>query len=74
LSDVEAARRQLLEKGVSAGEVYHFERGVRRPGRGGRWNSFVSFADPDGNGWVVQERSPYMRASSSVGLGSTFEP
>lgn len=56
VSNVEAARRQLLENGISAGEVYHFERGVRRPGRGGRWNSFVSFADPDGNGWVVQER------------------
>ena len=26
------------------------------PGRGGRWNSFVFFNDPDGNGWIVQER------------------
>jgi hypothetical protein len=25
-------------------------------GRGGDWNSFLSFNDPDGNGWVVQER------------------
>jgi hypothetical protein len=25
-------------------------------GRGGDWNSFVFFSDPDGNGWVVQER------------------
>jgi hypothetical protein len=25
-------------------------------GRGGRWNSFVFFDDPDGNGWVLQER------------------
>jgi hypothetical protein len=25
-------------------------------GRGGRWNSFIFFGDPDGNGWVLQER------------------
>ena len=25
-------------------------------GRGGDWNSFVFFSDPDGNGWTVQER------------------
>ena len=25
-------------------------------GRGGDWNSFIFFSDPDGNGWTVQER------------------
>ena len=25
-------------------------------GRGGPWNSFIFFSDPDGNGWTVQER------------------
>jgi hypothetical protein len=33
-----------------------FEDGGWVPGRGGRWNSFVFFNDPDGNGWIVQER------------------
>jgi hypothetical protein len=38
--------------------VMHFEDGVRLEGRGGDWNSFVFFADPDGNTWVIQERPP----------------
>ncbi|MFE9725042.1 hypothetical protein ACFYQ5_15960 [Streptomyces sp. NPDC005794] len=28
---------------------------VWEEGSGGTWNSFMSFADPDGNGWMVQE-------------------
>ena len=54
--DIEAARAELVGRGVAASEVFHFEDGVRREGRGGDWNSFLSFGDPDGNGWVVQER------------------
>jgi predicted enzyme related to lactoylglutathione lyase len=56
VSDIEAARTELVERGVEVGPVYHFEGAVRAEGRGGDWNSFVSFSDPDGNGWVVQER------------------
>ncbi|WP_214367276.1 hypothetical protein [Pseudonocardia sp. H11422] len=29
--------------------------GVWVPGRGGDWNSFIFFGDPDGNSWAVQE-------------------
>ena len=54
--DIAAARAELVGRGVEASEVFHFEDGVRREGRGGDWNSFLSFSDPDGNGWVVQER------------------
>ena len=54
--DIEAARAELVERGVEVSEVVHFEDGVRLAGRGGDWNSFLSFSDPDGNGWVVQER------------------
>ncbi len=54
--DIEAARAELVGRGVAASEVFHFEDGVRVAGRGGDWNSFLSFGDPDGNGWVVQER------------------
>jgi catechol 2,3-dioxygenase-like lactoylglutathione lyase family enzyme len=53
--DIAAARAELVGRGVEASEVFHFEDGVRREGRGGDWNSFLSFSDPDGNGWVVQE-------------------
>jgi catechol 2,3-dioxygenase-like lactoylglutathione lyase family enzyme len=54
--DIEAARDQLAERGVEVSRVQHYEGAERVDGPGGRWNSFVFFADPDGNGWVVQER------------------
>jgi catechol 2,3-dioxygenase-like lactoylglutathione lyase family enzyme len=56
VSDVDAARAQLVEGGVDVSKVQHFEDGVRVDGRGGRWNSFIFFNDPDGNSWSVQER------------------
>jgi predicted enzyme related to lactoylglutathione lyase len=56
VSDIEAARADLVDRGVEASAVQHFEDGVRVEGRGEVWNSFVSFSDPDGNSWVLQER------------------
>ena len=44
LSDIEAARAELLERGVEVSEVQTFP-----------WGSFVFFSDPDGNGWAVQQ-------------------
>lgn len=67
VSDIEAAREHLIAHGVDASEVYHCETGTacRFPGIGVRvggpqperlsYSSFVSFSDPDGNGWVLQE-------------------
>jgi len=46
VADIEAARRELLERGVEVSEVRELP--------GGR---FVFFADPDGNRWSVQEIS-----------------
>jgi catechol 2,3-dioxygenase-like lactoylglutathione lyase family enzyme len=54
--DIDAARTELLERGVEVSAVQHFEDGVLVEGRGGDWNSFLFFSDPDGNGWSVQER------------------
>ena len=54
--DIQAARAQLLERGVEVSQVQHYEGPNRVDGPGGRWNSFVFFSDPDGNGWTVQER------------------
>jgi catechol 2,3-dioxygenase-like lactoylglutathione lyase family enzyme len=54
--DVDAARAHLVERGVEVSPVQHYEGAARVEGRGGRWNSFIFFSDPDGNGWVVQER------------------
>ena len=56
VSDIEAAREQLLQGGVEVSAVQHYDGSVLVDGRGGRWNSFIFFSDPDGNGWAVQER------------------
>jgi len=44
VSDINAARAELLERGVQVSEVQEFA-----------WGSFVFFSDPDGNGWAVQQ-------------------
>jgi catechol 2,3-dioxygenase-like lactoylglutathione lyase family enzyme len=56
VSDIEAAHAALTGRGVATGPIEHFEDGVRMEGKGGDWNSFIFFADPDGNAWSVQER------------------
>jgi|SRR5689334_2027969 catechol 2,3-dioxygenase-like lactoylglutathione lyase family enzyme len=66
VSDIEAARADLVDRGVEVSEVFHDVGGVfHHAGREGRLNgpdpqrrsyaSFVSFSDPDGNGWFLQE-------------------
>jgi predicted enzyme related to lactoylglutathione lyase len=44
VADVEAARRQLIARGVEASDV------DVQP-----WGSFVTFSDPDGNTWALQQ-------------------
>ena len=56
VADIDGARAELSGRGVVVGEVEHYEGATLVPGRGGPWNSFASFSDPDGNGWVLQER------------------
>jgi len=71
VSDIEAARKELLGRGVEIGEVFHDAGGVHagpdEPYLFGRlrvsgpdaehrsYRSFASFSDPDGNGWLFQE-------------------
>jgi catechol 2,3-dioxygenase-like lactoylglutathione lyase family enzyme len=58
VSDIDAARTELLERGVDVSEVFHFGERGQTPGHDPErrdYNSFVSFDDPDGNGWLVQE-------------------
>ena len=63
--DIEAAREELLARGVEVGEVFHegapgarFHDAGRvlgpAPDRG-TYRSFATFSDPDGNGWLLQE-------------------
>ena len=59
VSDIEAAHAELVERGVEVGEIFHFEAGQRAPGPDPQrhdYGSFLSFSDPDGNSWIVQER------------------
>jgi hypothetical protein len=44
VSDINAARAGLVERGVEVSEIQEFD-----------WGSFVFFSDPDGNGWAVQQ-------------------
>jgi catechol 2,3-dioxygenase-like lactoylglutathione lyase family enzyme len=56
--DIEAARAELLERGATASDVFHFGAAGQQPGPDPErtdFNSFLSFSDPDGNGWLVQE-------------------
>ena len=58
VSDIEAARAELAQRGVEVSEVYHFGPDGQQPGPDpsrSDYNSFASFADPDGNAWVLQE-------------------
>ncbi len=56
VSDIAAARAELVKRGVEVTPIQHFEGATRVDGPGGTWNSFVFFSDPDGNSWTVQER------------------
>jgi catechol 2,3-dioxygenase-like lactoylglutathione lyase family enzyme len=58
VADLDAARRRLLDGRVPVSDAYHFESGVQCEGPDparGDYGSFLSFSDPDGNGWLVQE-------------------
>ncbi len=57
VSDIEAARAELVERGVEVSEVQKFIGGawVSANPPFDDWNSFVFFNDPDGNGWAVQQ-------------------
>jgi catechol 2,3-dioxygenase-like lactoylglutathione lyase family enzyme len=56
VADIEAARAELVSRGVEVSPIQHFDDGVQKEGPGGDWNSFIFFSDPDGNGWAVQQK------------------
>ncbi len=58
VSDIEAARAELVARGVAVSEIQHFADGVPAAGKGEDFNSFIFFSDPDGNAWTVQEHTP----------------
>jgi catechol 2,3-dioxygenase-like lactoylglutathione lyase family enzyme len=59
VSDIDVARAQLIDRGVDASELFHFGEAGQMAGPDpdrASYNTFLSFNDPDGNGWLVQEK------------------
>jgi catechol 2,3-dioxygenase-like lactoylglutathione lyase family enzyme len=56
VADAEAARAELVGRGVDVTQIQHIEDGVWVDEAGGPWNTFFFFKDPDGNNWAVQEK------------------
>jgi catechol 2,3-dioxygenase-like lactoylglutathione lyase family enzyme len=89
VSDIEAARAELVDRGARASEVFHEGTpGARfqQDGSDGRvrgpasedasYGSFVSFSDPDGNSWLFQEvttRLPGRVAPAATSFGSASD-
>jgi catechol 2,3-dioxygenase-like lactoylglutathione lyase family enzyme len=66
VTDIEAARDYLVDRGVDVSEVFHDSGGVFHHGGDDQrvsgphperydYASYASFTDPDGNGWVLRE-------------------
>ena len=86
VSDIQTARTELLGHGVKASEVFHYS-GFNRLDATARvsgpapnrqsYGSFISFSDPDGNGWLLQEITTRLPgrvdpAAMSFGLASNL--
>jgi catechol 2,3-dioxygenase-like lactoylglutathione lyase family enzyme len=86
VSDIEAARKELIGRGVAVSEIFHGLPGVftgtdapylfgnvRNSGaepQRGSYRSFAAFTDPDGNGWLLQEVT--QRQPGRVEADTTF--
>jgi catechol 2,3-dioxygenase-like lactoylglutathione lyase family enzyme len=78
VSDVEAARDELIRRGVAIGALFHDAGGVFHHA-GGKclvsgpnpqrqsFASYAAFSDPDGNGWVFQEVTAHLSGPIAAG-------
>jgi hypothetical protein len=80
VSDIEAARAELVSRGIDVGEIWHATLGqAPRPGRDPDGRSYVTqavFFDPDDNKWVLQEvteRIPRRVDSEATAFTSTLD-
>lgn len=58
VTDIEAARAELVGRGVEASDFFHFVDGRQTPGldpNRASYGSFFAVSDPDGTGWLIQE-------------------
>jgi catechol 2,3-dioxygenase-like lactoylglutathione lyase family enzyme len=76
VSDIQAARDELVGRGVKVSEVFHFGPNGRVSGPApdhATYRSFATFGDPDGNSWLLQEittRLPGRIDSTATTFGS----
>jgi predicted enzyme related to lactoylglutathione lyase len=81
VDDLDAARADLLARGVDVSEIFHFAGGpfnnsVENPRVSGRdpegrsYFSFASFEDPDGNSWLLQEIKQRLPGRIDTGVTS----
>jgi len=87
VDDIEAARDDVIARGVEVSEIFHYAGGpfnnaVENPRVAGRdpqgrsYYSFASFTDPDENGWLLQEinkRLPGRIDSAATMFGSSSD-
>jgi predicted enzyme related to lactoylglutathione lyase len=74
VSDIEAARDELLACGVEVSEVFHAVGGPA-PDHAG-YSSYATFSDPDGNAWLLQEittRLPGRIDTAATSFGSATD-
>ena len=63
VTDIQAAREELIRRGAQVGEIFHFAEGpgpfggvVSGPAQDHQsYGSYATFSDPDGNAWLLQE-------------------
>jgi catechol 2,3-dioxygenase-like lactoylglutathione lyase family enzyme len=64
VNDIEAAHAELAGRGVDVSEPFHFGAEGQTPGlhpERSDYGTYLSFNDPDGNGWLVQEVEHHVR-------------
>jgi len=73
VSDIEAARRALVNSGIDVSEIFHF--GPNGPVNGPdpehrTYSSLATFSDPDGNSWLLQEITTRLPGRIDTGVTS----
>jgi catechol 2,3-dioxygenase-like lactoylglutathione lyase family enzyme len=83
VSDIQAARDDLVRRGIDVSEVFHYAAGPAPFGGqvGGiapdhlSYGSYATFSDPDGNGWLLQEITTRLpgRVVGDTTYGSVYD-
>jgi predicted enzyme related to lactoylglutathione lyase len=58
VADIEAAHAELKERGIDVSDIFHWTDAGQTPGpqpERGDYGSYATFADPDGNTWLLQD-------------------